>query len=142
MSLPSKSSQYRKKLSRRRKIKIPATSYCYKCKKTKSSKNFVKDRTRKSGLNNLCRECARDKSLMGKYGIGSKEFDPILRKQGGECAVCGDKEPGGIGWVVDHDHATGKIRGILCDLCNRGLGFFRDSNSSFDGAKIYLGFCK
>jgi len=79
---------------------------------------------------------------MGKYGISTKEFNTILRKQGGRCAVCGDKTPGGIGWVLDHDHTTGKIRGVLCDLCNRGLGYFRDSDSSLSGARSYLGINK
>ena len=55
----------------------------------------------------------------------------MLAAQGGLCAVCGDEPPpGGIKASsrlhVDHDHATGKVRALLCTRCNRGIGYMRD----------------
>lgn len=57
------------------------------------------------------------------YGITHSDYEARLAKQGGKCAlheVCGSTEPGGHGkhWHVDHDHKTGKIRGLLCRTCN------------------------
>ncbi len=61
--------------------------------------------------------------------------------QGGVCAVCGNspnmsKKRGGL--HVDHDHSTGKVRGLLCESCNVGLGFFKDSSIKLAKAIEYL----
>jgi hypothetical protein len=53
----------------------------------------------------------------------------MLEKQGGKCLCCGTQRPGPQGWQVDHDHETGKVRGILCPTCNKGLGFLGDTLS-------------
>jgi hypothetical protein len=68
-----------------------------------------------------------------KYGLSLVEFAELLKAQGGRCAICGSTDWGKTGgsvrqWPnVDHDHATGQVRGLLCDRCNRGLGYFGDS---------------
>lgn len=83
----------------------------------------------------------RDQWLREKYGIGEAEYDALLREQGGGCAICG-AEPGGVGKYgvlhVDHDHKTGRVRGILCQPCNHGLGHFFDDPSRLAGAIEYL----
>ncbi len=61
----------------------------------------------------------RDKALRRKYGITSVQYDTLLFAQGGHCAICPATEAGGNGvFHVDHDHATGKVRGLLCHACN------------------------
>ncbi len=58
----------------------------------------------------------------------------FLKASTKECVICGSDEP----LVVDHDHKTNRIRGMLCNHCNRGLGHFRDDPSLLEFARIYL----
>lgn len=73
--------------------------------------------------------------LMRRYGLTEEAFRALLRGQGDKCAICvlPDRD-----WVVDHDHRTGAVRGILCRQCNLGLGGFRDSPDSLMNAARYL----
>jgi hypothetical protein len=69
-----------------------------------------------------------------------EEFDALLASQDGKCAICRtDKWPGnGNRPHVDHCHATGKVRGILCTSCNNGLGRFKDRVDLLEAAIAYL----
>ena len=87
----------------------------------------------------------RDKHLRRKYGITSTEFDVLLAKQGGVCALCGNDEPvvrnaksGKEALAVDHCHPTGRVRGLLCFKCNTALGAFGDDASRLQLAIDYL----
>ena len=76
-----------------------------------------------------------------KYGLTVKEFDALAAAQGGRCAVCSQKPKEGDrkrNLAVDHEHATGRIRGLLCDACNIGLGMFRDDPRRLRAAIAYL----
>lgn len=66
------------------------------------------------------------------------DFDSMLESQGGACAICRTKEPGGRNWCVDHCHDSGKVRGILCLECNAGLGKFKDNPDFLRRAIEYL----
>ena len=67
------------------------------------------------------------------------QYDELLDRQQGCCAICGTDIPGGRGrFHVDHDHDTGEIRGLLCWQCNGGLGKFKDSPALLDRAASYL----
>jgi len=72
------------------------------------------------------------------YGITLDEYDEMFDKQSGLCLIC--KEPCNSGYrlAVDHNHATGKVRGLLCGKCNRGLGNFGDSILLLEQAIKYL----
>jgi hypothetical protein len=83
-----------------------------------------------------CAARDRDRRLKRRYGIDSTDFDRLLAEQDGRCAIC--MVPHSDKWVVDHNHDTGKVRGILCNLCNVGLGHFSDSPESLQAALIYL----
>jgi hypothetical protein len=64
---------------------------------------------------------AREKNLK-KYNLTIKQRDILFKKQGGKCAIC-QKEPGSMTAAhIDHCHKTGKVRGILCNVCNWYLG--------------------
>lgn len=71
------------------------------------------------------------------YGISQEEYEALRI---GACEICGDKrESSGAGGMnIDHDHATGVVRGLLCGSCNRGLGAFRDDIERLGAAIVYL----
>ena len=71
---------------------------------------------------------------MWEYGITACEYTKMRILQNDACAICGS-----VGDLhIDHDHATGKIRGLLCGKCNRGLGQFEDSVEHMRSAVEYL----
>lgn len=80
-----------------------------------------------------------------KYGITRADYDAMLAKQGGGCALCGStpqQAPGrtshSIVLYVDHDHVTGRVRGLLCNTHNRALGLFGDDPEMLQKAIGYL----
>lgn len=83
--------------------------------------------------NNPGRE--RERQLRVYYGITLEIFGQMLSEQGNACAICrgADKK-----WCVDHDHATGKVRSILCRNCNLALGNLGDSAKIAAAATAYL----
>jgi len=72
------------------------------------------------------------------YGVAADEFARRLGAQGGACAICGRMDWPGKGPHLDHDHDTGKVRGILCGPCNNGLGNFADDPARLRAAADYL----
>jgi hypothetical protein len=81
----------------------------------------------------------RKAGLKRYYGITFEEYNTILEGQGGICPICGIR-PGEIkkAFAVDHDHETGKVRGILCDRCNLILGYSKDNILILERAINYL----
>lgn len=89
------------------------------------------------GLKNPDRKTA--KRLKWVYGITLEQYNDMLIAQGEMCKIC--KTPHHAlkkKLSVDHCHATNKIRGLLCDLCNRALGFFKDNPQLLIEASLYL----
>ena len=75
------------------------------------------------------------RGLYLKYGITQDELDAQVAVQNGVCAVCG-QEPDKL--HIDHNHDTGKVRGLLCGNCNRALGLMYDDVESLEHAIAYL----
>ena len=73
------------------------------------------------------------------YGLSEEDYQALIKKQNNRCAIC-DKT-GGFGLeklVIDHCHKSGKVRGMLCRLCNTSLGGFRDNEEQLMNAIYYL----
>jgi hypothetical protein len=82
--------------------------------------------------------------LLRQYGLTDDDYAALLTSQDGVCAICGTNDPGrGNGgqrrhFSIDHDHLTGRVRGLLCDRCNRVLGRMDDSPELLRKAAMYL----
>ncbi len=83
--------------------------------------------------------------LKVKHNITPEQFQELWNAQEGKCAICGCTEDISVRWrgkrprlAVDHDHATGKIRGLLCYSCNVGLGNLGDTIEDLRKALAYL----
>ena len=77
----------------------------------------------------------RDKERARRYGLKLEDYRAILARQGNACAICGqDGKP----LCIDHCHASGKVRGLLCSKCNTGLGCYDDDPAKTDAATAYL----
>jgi Recombination endonuclease VII len=72
------------------------------------------------------------------YGLTVAEYNDLLSRQGGGCAICGQQRRPRERLHVDHDHGTGEVRGILCTRCNTVLGRMEDSIDLLKAALTYL----
>lgn len=90
-----------------------------------------------------CKECDarknRDIILRKTFGLSIEQYNSILEIQEWKCPICNvPYENSPKSFAVDHDHASGKVRGILCGLCNPGIGYFKDNPSHLRMAAKYL----
>lgn len=114
---------------------------CYKCNQ---EGNF-------SGRNKICNTCRsrqnneritleqnRAYQLKSLYGITPEEWDRMYEEQDGVCAICLQAETQNRRMAVDHCHVTGKVRGLLCQACNTGIGKLGDCPDRLRRAAQYL----
>jgi hypothetical protein len=111
--------------------------------------DFPRSRSAPDGPGGHCKPChyeitrlnkekhggARNYHLRRRYGITAEQADQMLAEQGGLCAICLEAPA----QHVDHDHRTGRVRGLLCFNCNGALGQFRDRADLMMRAFVYLG---
>lgn len=130
------------------------TKTCAVCKTPKPLGAFKPRPAYRFGVNSVCRACdakarrdlyhrdvgrAREKSrvsmLKSQYGLTPEQHAEMA---GSGCHICGGQCPTGRRLAVDHCHATGKVRGVLCANCNRALGLFGDNAALMAKAIEYL----
>lgn len=136
---------------------------CSKCRVVKPLDEFGAELRRPDGVRCHCKACGaqlsrrhretsdtyrqwvrranRPRKLLSKYGLTPDEYDRLLAAQGGSCAICRADSPGGKHddhFHVDHDHETGKVRGLLCNKCNVALGVFGDNLGGIERVVEYL----
>ena len=133
------------------------TLVCTSCHKEKLESDFYIRKNRPKGYTSACKSCTlqqvkfnwspRQQSsykLKANYGLTLEDYEQLLTKQKGVCAICFQPETtmSNAGYIknlsVDHCHTTGKIRGLLCHHCNTGIGKFMDSVERLESAIKYL----
>lgn len=102
--------------------------YCKPCKKERHTE-WRKANPEKAAA--IYAKAARKQN----YGITQSEYEELLLIHGSTCSLCLEDKPK---LVIDHDHATGKVRGLICHKCNNGLGAFRDDVELLQKAIRYL----
>lgn len=134
--------------SYRRKDKDQYASYCTPCERKAQKERWRRDpeksreKRRKYQQRPNRKAIKRKADLKKAYGITPEQYDAMNRSQGGACAICKNlpnANGGDKGRLhVDHCHTTGKVRGLLCNNCNNGLGRFRDSSELLTSAAAYI----
>jgi hypothetical protein len=138
------------------KDKYDKTGFTYRCSKCRNQQSYEwnranKDKVKAANLKNKQKrkdfysspegiESSRRTHLKRMYGITLEEYNVMSEKQDHKCVICGGTEMNNKNKVlcVDHNHTTGEIRGLLCGLCNSGLGKFKDNKQLLLNAIKYL----
>ena len=123
---------------------------CKQCRTIKPFTAFYKNGTSHGGVRTRCKECwaehertvlrpkYADRRLaarrLKRHGVDPVAYNTLFTTQNGQCAICKRSAP----LNIDHDHATGKVRGLLCHGCNVSLGHFRDEPALLESAIAYL----
>ena len=117
---------------------------CKTCKEEKPLDDFYFKNKRKNRLSGICKECDKERirmrHLMTKFGMTYLEFCEMEEAQGHVCASCKQFETHRRGQrlCVDHDHDTGKVRGLLCHHCNTALGLLHDNPERILNLHAYI----
>ena len=135
-----------KSLNEYSKDKSKADGLCFYCKvccskyaKEWRTRDIEASRLKEKEWRNNNRDKVRESRYKWRYGISRSDKNQLLESQGNKCATCSRTTPGGIGhWHTDHDHKTGKVRGILCNRCNLVLGNVEDSEELLMNLCSYL----
>ncbi len=138
---------------------------CSKCTRNLNIENFSKNRNNSDGHTVWCKSCTstymklyrerpggreymkpfeqtynRTHRLKYKYGITADDYLAMFQSQLGKCKICKTETPGTgqQNFHIDHDHVSGKIRGLLCRACNSLLGYSKDSIEILQASIDYL----
>ena len=136
---------------------------CIECKQDFDLDGFYRNRSRPDGRSQRCKSCDRAwqsrayykkqkadpgahaqqryyENIKHRYGMTSEQYEAMLKRQNGQCAVCpatqADSKKTRL--HVDHDHQTGKVRGLLCTHCNQAIGCAKDSPDRLRELADYL----
>lgn len=121
--------------------------WCTRCRQNLPRDAFAKAAGVRDGLETRCKQCnaerrnaaqAAHSKRRRKYALEPEVFEAMVAACGNRCAIC-DRDMGqGIGCNVDHCHATGRVRGLLCRLCNTALGQAGDSPARLRAMADYI----
>ncbi|KKM25050.1 hypothetical protein LCGC14_1598870 [marine sediment metagenome] len=127
---------------------------CCTCKKEKPIDEFNKNKNTKDGYAFRCRLCRKEKEqsltvgqkqrkrawhLRTNYGMTIEEYSRMFEAQQGCCVICGlHQSELDMSLVVDHDHETGRIRGLLCRNCNCRLGHYESGNNWYKENELII----
>lgn len=107
--------------------KRKTSRFCAKCRKTRHNAYRRK-------WNKAHPKQRRALGLKWKYGVTEDDYNAMLERQDGKCAICGKDTD----LCVDHCHKTKKVRGLLCRNCNLGIGLLEDSEDNLLNAVLYV----
>ncbi len=130
---------------------------CRRCGQDKVAGEFIWKPNGKIARGQKCKICVnetiyntpefkagqRNRNLIRAYGISSEEYNTLLIKQNGKCAICSqesDAKGKNAGLHVDHDHKTERVRGLLCYRCNIAIGFLDEDSDRIYKIMDYLNF--
>jgi hypothetical protein len=133
---------------------------CSKCRQAKGVSEFPVNSYERDTLRSHCQDCVNEAQvirrrrpaqllnvrkvhLRDRFGITLEHYDSLLASQNDVCAICNGPETAKRNGVirrlsVDHNHSTGAVRGLLCQKCNSGIGYFRESAELLKAAITYL----
>ena len=104
----------------------------------KQQRDYIKTRDARHEHYELRKQLIRDRNMVKKYGINMAQRNEIITSQNYRCAICGELLNNDRRTHIDHDHKTGKVRGVLCTYCNTGIGMFKDNTDKLRKAILYL----
>lgn len=127
---------------------------CTKCGISKPQSEFFKDKQKKSGYRPDCKKCnskvastysklnreaANFRNIKYKTGVTKEMYFSLLEEQNNQCAICKCSiHEYNKSFSIDHCHSSNIIRGLLCNNCNLGLGYFKDNIEIIERAISYL----
>lgn len=122
--------------------KCGRTSTCKACTSKKTKENWAKQKD-SSVVKKRNRLKTKKYNLKAVYNMTLEDYNILVKQQNGLCAICGTVETtsnqfGPRSLCVDHDHKTGKVRGLLCSQCNHLLGNAKDNIEILQKARVYL----
>lgn len=107
--------------------------------KKKNPEIYRKAKAKYKKKNSPTAEERRKWALKSLYGMTSEDYDLLLEQQSKCCAICRSDDPSGFKYFhIDHNHTTGKIRGLLCSKCNTAIGLFGEDIAVMNAALDYL----
>jgi hypothetical protein len=112
--------------------------WCPSCEEPVAHADYTRNSGTPHGFGSQCKACKSENDSAAyfyrRYKITRQAIDGIRAGQDDRCAICGDPSPEHL----DHDHETGRIRRLLCQRCNHGLGLFRDEPYLLRVAALYV----
>ena len=128
---------------------------CPECKKEKDRSAWYRSKSSSTGYESICKSCKkarekirksnacpkhkRDVDLQWRYGISLDNWQDMFTKQNGCCAICKTHQSELKSSLhVDHNHNTGKVRGLLCSNCNTAIGLLKDDEDRLLSAIQYI----